>query len=174
MREVRGAEKYRAVHSPARSAEGVIQSKMSAASRWRTPVSEDMIFIKVTTGENWNDGLSRKSEYFFRSSSLGWESLKARSLQTLPAKPMDGGSNSSLTCLKWKSLNFCSVGNSLLLLIHVVYTCTHTPVSLPTHCVFYSSSSMLFPSQVAYQFLNAVLCHQELPLTRYATLESAT
>ena len=71
MREVRGAEKYRAVHSPAPSAEGVIQSKMSAASRWRTPVSEDMIFIKVTTGENWNDGLSRKSEYFFRSSSLG-------------------------------------------------------------------------------------------------------
>ena len=37
MREVRGAEKYRAVHSPARSAEGVIQSKMSAVPDLRNP-----------------------------------------------------------------------------------------------------------------------------------------
>lgn len=89
----------------------------------------------VTTGENWNDDLSRRSEYFFRSSSLGCESLKACSLQTPPAKPMDGGSNSSPTCLKWKSLNFCSVGNSLLLLIHVVYTCTHPPFSPNSLCL---------------------------------------
>lgn len=46
MREVRGAEKYPVVHSPAHSAEGVIRSKMSVVSRWRTPVLEDMIFIK--------------------------------------------------------------------------------------------------------------------------------
>lgn len=46
MREVRGAERYPVMHSAAPSAEGVIQSKMSVASRWRTPVLEDMIFIK--------------------------------------------------------------------------------------------------------------------------------
>lgn len=104
----------------------------------------------MTTRENWNDGLSRKSEYFFRSSSLGWESLKACSLSTPLAKPMDGGSNSSLTCLKWKSLYFCSAGNSLLLLIHVVYTCTHPPFSPSSlYLLFFIVHILPFPSCIS-------------------------
>lgn len=68
---LREREKHPVVHSLAPSAENYPVQNVSSTKVEDSCVGGHDFYKTMMTRENWNDGLSRRSEYFFRSSSLG-------------------------------------------------------------------------------------------------------